>query len=238
MSGRRINYGQDHKLPILGISGRSRVGKDTAAAAICESIQGAERVAFASHLKAVSAQLFGFYGLKGEDYYEEHPDKRTEPLQTVGKTPVELWVEIGCKMREVYPDLWVDRALNATRLDPVRLVVVSDVRFPNEAEAIRRRGGWVVRIGRPHGGQTHGSDDEFPDGFKWDARIVNDGSVDDLKRVAVRLASNYLEQREKRPVVTITSRADALFDRLTRLEERVGELRQLLHRAVLGGGAA
>jgi hypothetical protein len=46
----------------------------------------------------------------------------------------------------VHPDLWL-RSLLA-RI-PAQGAVVSDVRFPNEAEAIIEAGGVVIRLSRP-----------------------------------------------------------------------------------------
>lgn len=184
------------QLPILALGHTSRVGKDTAARAIVEAIQGAERVAFATKLKAVAAQLFGRYGLKGEDHYERNPEDRTVKLPRVGKTPVELWIETGNKLREVYPDLWIDLALDQAFLNPVKLLVVSDLRFPNEAKAIKDRGGWCVKVNRPHGEVINASDDLFPDDFAWDAELNNLAGLDSFKKSAVRVAQLYLKHRE------------------------------------------
>lgn len=179
------------QIPILALGHTSRAGKDTAAAAIVDAIRGAERVAFASRLKATCVQLFGSYGLREESYYDAHPEKRRELLPGVGKSPVQLWIEVGRKMREVYPDLWVDLALGITRLNPIKLLVVSDLRFPNEAEAIRARGGWCVKVERP-GVELLGSDDEFSPDFQWDAVIRNDKTVEKLQEKAVGVARFYL----------------------------------------------
>lgn len=181
------------RLPILAFGCSSRVGKDTAARAVCAAIRGAERVAFAAHLKAVSAQLFGAYGLRGEDYYERHPEKRTQKLPKLNKSPVQLWVEVGCKLREVYPDIWIDRPLSETRLNPVRLLVVSDLRFPNEARRVHELGGICVRIDRPDVKLRHGSDDELRGFGGWDAVIENTGTVADLEAQAVAIAKGYLQ---------------------------------------------
>lgn len=182
----------DLRIPILALGHRSRVGKDTVARAITNVIAGAERVAFADHLKSVACQLFGRYGLRGGEFYEERPELRSVTLPLMGKTPVEVWVDFGCAMRAVHSDLWVDVALNQTRLNPIRLLVVSDLRFPNEAKRVRELGGWCVKVERPGGGVVNGSDDEFPEGFQWDRVIVNDGSLDDLRQDAETLALDYL----------------------------------------------
>lgn len=76
-------------------------------------------------------------------------------------------------------NIWVDALLNDCLIH--QNYSVADVRFPNEATAIRERGGIIVRVMRP--GVTavnaHISEKAL-DNFVEDARIVNDGSLDDL----------------------------------------------------------
>ncbi|WKU46771.1 hypothetical protein Q3V23_23420 [Streptomyces sp. VNUA116] len=62
--------------------------------------------------------------------------------------------------------------------------VITDVRFPNEAEAIREHGGVVVRIERPSVAPireaNHASETALRS-WPFDAVLVNDGTVEDLQ---------------------------------------------------------
>lgn len=60
--------------------------------------------------------------------------------------------------------------------------IITDTRFLNEANAIKERGGIVVRIDRPGVGPVnkHKSETEL-DHYDFDYRIVNDGSLEDLE---------------------------------------------------------
>jgi hypothetical protein len=65
-------------------------------------------------------------------------------------------------------------------------LVVTDVRFPNEADAIRQAGGVVVRIERPGvgphtdpGGWVHESDVAL-DHYDFDVTVKNDGTIEEL----------------------------------------------------------
>lgn len=189
------------RLPIIAFGHQSRVGKDTAARAVERAVPGAERVAFADDLKAFAHQLFQPYGLRERDYYEANPQARTRELEALPAgehrvfppTAVDVWVEFGNACRRIAPDVWVDRVLRKTRLDPVKLIVISDLRFPNEFRRVREAGGWCVRIDRPDERlPVHGSDRELDAGWPWDEVIVNDGSVEDLERQAIDLAERYL----------------------------------------------
>ena len=63
---------------------------------------------------------------------------------------------------------------------PARLAI-SDVRFPNEADAIRAFGGLVVRVERPGVGPINGHESEIAlDGYDFDLVVVNDGTLDEL----------------------------------------------------------
>lgn len=137
---------------LVGLAGYAGSGKDTAADVLVEL--GWERVAFAGPLKELAARI-GWDGVK-----DEHGRRL---LQDLG---------VGC--RDVLgADVWVDALL--ARL-PAR-AVVTDVRFPNEVDAIHDHGGLVVRVVRAgvvpvngHVSETALDDLDLP-------VVVNDGPV-------------------------------------------------------------
>src|SRR5690606_25312219 len=66
-------------------------------------------------------------------------------------------------------------------------VVVPDVRYPNEVDAIRRAGGTVIQVvrpGRPDDGDRHASETAL-DGIVFAATIINDADLDTLKQHAI-----------------------------------------------------
>ena len=85
------------------------------------------------------------------------------------------------------PDLWVNawrravaRYLEESLVDGVPLrIVCDDVRFSNEAAAIRRLGGRIVLLSRTSAGSKSGGDhpSEALD-IEPDVRVVNDGAVE------------------------------------------------------------
>lgn len=162
---------------LVGLGHQSRVGKDTVGAFL--EARGFERLAFASELKRAALRLFARHGLHSESYYEEHPREREKVLPKLGRTPVELWIEFGQAMREICPTVWLDQAL--AHWEPELNTVITDVRFPNEAEAIRARGGLLIKIVRP-GAPVNGSDECIPEDFPWDAVVENTGTEEELFR--------------------------------------------------------
>ena len=181
---------------IIGLGHQSRVGKDTMARAIADRVPGAVHVSFAAALKHMAHMLFASHGMRAEAYYNtpEGAEKRNEPLAGVNKTPVQVWIEVGMKMRAIYSDVWVDALFDEiwdTLEDPSKVVVISDLRFPNEARRIRERGGICVKVVRPDAPPPKGSDCEFGDDFVWDNIVVNDGTIQDLEHTALKVVQKH-----------------------------------------------
>ncbi len=76
--------------------------------------------------------------------------------------------------------------------------IITDVRFPNEAKAIKDRGGIMLRVNR----QTE--TDRFPrnehpsetalDDYKFDATIINNGTLEELEKSVGIFLSNTIKQ--------------------------------------------
>ena len=65
--------------------------------------------------------------------------------------------------------------------------IITDMRFPNEAEAVRKRGGFLVRINKDIEGRInsdHDSETALDDYPYWDLVIENNGSLGDLHKQA------------------------------------------------------
>lgn len=118
---------------IIGLTGKARSGKDTAAGIILQLIPSATKYAFADPLKA---GLKAALGLTDEEVYGELKDT-VNPLY--GKTNREMLQTFGTDWGRdmVHKDVWL---LAAQRLLPKGIVVISDVRFENEADFIRENG--------------------------------------------------------------------------------------------------
>jgi len=135
-------------MKILGLGHYSRTGKDTLANFIVEHNEGLlsiEVVSFAAKLKSICYDLYGWAGLQDAEYYNDPNTEgyRDLEIRAIGKTPVEIWCGVGMKMREVCQTTWIDYALQYnTECD---LLIVTDVRFPNEVKEIQNNGGKLVK---------------------------------------------------------------------------------------------
>lgn len=168
------------RVTIIGLSGWARSGKDTAADHVVEKY-GYTKFSFASPMKEamyrlnpritvnetpntalrVGIDVYGWEGLK-----ERSPDVRGL-LQRFG-------TEVG---REMFgEDFWVNYALDS--IPDGAKAVIADVRYPNEADAIRKLGGKVVRVRRNGvvAANEHPSESALND-YEFDLVLDNDKDI-------------------------------------------------------------
>lgn len=178
---------------IVGICGFAQVGKDTLANELVTR-DGYHRVAFADAMRNVlyalnpiveiprritlngtswlaggthNVRLSTIIDESGWDVAKvEHPEIR-QLLQRLG-------TDGGRKY--LGEDIWVRTALDNQQAEKL---VVPDVRFPDEAQSIKERGGVIVRIKREgyEPVNAHISETAYQD---QDFIIVNDGTPEDL----------------------------------------------------------
>lgn len=162
---------------LIGLCGEKRAGKDTVFSIIQDLQPGAVRVAFADALKLEVALACGV----SVSRIEEHKDIFRPMLQ---------WWGTEFRRGLFGSTYWLDRARTAIQhgLDEGRLVVVTDVRFQNEAEFVRQLHGKIWKVARKPAGRTmdqHTSETEVGS-ICADYYMHNDGTLADL-RLAVRI---------------------------------------------------
>lgn len=135
---------------LIGLTGRARSGKTTAAEHLARTYL-LEQYAFADPLRD---GLMAIFNLDPTDF---EGDRKEQPLGWLDCSPRQLMQSMGTEWARntVHPDVWVKLAEQnldymSNALGAVLGFVVSDVRFENEADLIRRRGGTVIHILRPN----------------------------------------------------------------------------------------
>lgn len=152
---------------LLGISGKKGVGKDLLSSILAKKY-GFINLPFAGELKEAVRRDFGLTKEHTDGKLKESPVacyKRLTPEIkgsldiSVPWTPREIMIEYGQFFRRFDPLWWVKKTFD--KIDTILSnkqtahypgdlrITVSDVRFRNEANAIKEKGGIVVRLNRP-----------------------------------------------------------------------------------------
>lgn len=174
----------------IGLGHYRRTGKDSFANYLLAMLQGhgikVVKRSFAWKLKDVCHQLYGWAGVQDADYYEqvEHEAEREIVLPKLGMSPRDLWIKFGTPAvrEQVYRRTWLDWLLQASTED---VVIVPDVRFPNEFEGIREKGGTLIKVVRPgYGPGPDVADQGLVGRTDWDTVIGGAGTMLSLQQYA------------------------------------------------------
>lgn len=141
--------------------------------------QGYRLFSFADPLRAMLDGLMNFYdGSEIRDW----PKEREIP--TIEASPRWMMQSLGTEWGRkcIGPTIWVDLMLRRLDQFPGARTVIDDVRFPNEFEALRSRGAFLVRIERPGIVKVgnHASDGALENYDEFDVTIVNGGRPEDM----------------------------------------------------------
>lgn len=167
---------------IIAFTGRAGAGKDTAADFISDTHVP---LAFAKPLKDACKILFNFTDEQLYTSHKELVDSRW------GKSPREILQFLGTDVlrKHITDDFFIvsmkQRIESIIKGDGVvKGVVITDVRFDNEAKLIRDMGGIIIKITRDSGSETSHSNHITEKGISEqfiDHTIINNGSLDEFK---------------------------------------------------------
>lgn len=195
---------------LIGLAGAKRSGKNTVAEMIAER-HDVKQVAFATKLKVAAMRALGCSDHEEELVGLADDCKENWKFNVIVKHPEAgdaiaafgfdgrnylQWFGSECGRQTFGDTFWIDQVLpNPLAQDgwPAAMLsfmypecsglVVTDVRFPNEAERIKSLGGQVWEVQRPGlgSGDAHASETPLPRELV-DRVINNDGSLDDLRK--------------------------------------------------------
>lgn len=176
---------------LLGLMGRKQSGKDTVAEHLVEEY-GFVRYAFADPIKKACQEAFGFnweqswgkdkevvdprwgitprkvFQIFGTELFQYELPKHAPELADIGRT---FWAYRFA--------LWYEEQISKV---PELKVVITDVRFPFEADLVNKLGGIIVKITRPNLTNTdmHASEQEM-ESIQYKYAIENNGTLEDLR---------------------------------------------------------
>lgn len=177
---------------VIGIAGRASAGKTTLARMVATRLEEVAKVRvfispFAAPVKRIAAEM-GWNGAKDA--------KGRRLLQLIGT---------DCGRECVHPNIWVDMWMEETftqsNCNHGHAVIADDVRFPNEAHAIREQCGYIIHIERPqtwrrwfrslfaHASERHAIDADF--------YVKNNGTLEHLENEAALIVATIVKKESE-----------------------------------------
>lgn len=177
---------------IIGLSGYARSGKDTVAELLVLNY-GFKRMAFADGIRdALFAlnpilhdghrlnEVVSMYGWE----VAKAKDEVRRLLQVMG-------TEVGRKL--ISEDVWVWLLFN--KIDTDERIVIPDVRFPNEAQMIKDKGGEIWRVNRHnHSPINNHISEHAMDNYIFERVVYNDKTLDELADEVFMIMHNVFKQ--------------------------------------------
>ena len=189
-------------MQLIGLTGRAGTGKDTIADFLVET-HGFVKLAFADPIKdGIKAML----GLSGDDI--TNSANKEDKVDWLGCSPRHAMQTLGTDWGRdmIHPNLWlnitarrVHKIMAMPAMHHIAGIVISDVRFENEADWVRAHGGQVWHVRRAACGlagatATHISEQTIPR-HAADRIIANDGSTEQTFELVCELI-DLLERNE------------------------------------------
>lgn len=158
---------------LIGIAGAARAGKDTLCRTIEFILPNTVQMAFAHAVKLEADPIC--LAKHSISAFTEDPEEK--------KIIRPILIEVGHGRRQGDPEIWIKKL--ADQIDaklPTRNIVVTDVRYANEADMIHSKGGIIIFIQRNAQADIPTERESLP-GIKWDIKIdCGDFSVLELLR--------------------------------------------------------
>lgn len=188
-------------MKIVAFGHRRRMGKDTVAGFALSHMRfenkefSCQRIGFADPLKEESYRMFKWAGLQPGIYYENHPEFKEQILPAIGKSPRDIWIEVGEAMRKISPKIWPEMTLSKSDCD---MLFVSDLRHRSELHYVEMTEGFAIKIIRPGIDESADVVDcSLADYDNWDGVIINNGTLKDLNDATKIVISEILKNSRK-----------------------------------------
>jgi hypothetical protein len=181
---------------IIAISGKKGSGKSTIGEIFRDN--GFILDSFANSVKDICTILFGYdrnklEGITEEDRkWRETTDIKYSELMNKNFTPREAMILVGTYFGRnmIHPNIWIETLFNRYYNNSNKNLLITDLRFPNEYEEIKKRGGIIIRVNRFNNDNLHYETECLLDSYEFDYIIDNNGTKDELKDKINKIFNN------------------------------------------------
>lgn len=187
-------------MSIIGLAGKARSGKDTLAGYLKGFLKNKhgrvfELFAFADVLKTRCQMDFGLTDDQLWGDSKEIPDERYKKPNSDGFwSPREIMQSVGSFYRTINFNFWI-KQLNDQLINK-KDVIITDIRYVNEADFVRKLNGVLIKIVRDIDNNIHGKDHESEvnlNNYKFfDLIIENKGSLENLRKVSAEVSDIFI----------------------------------------------
>ena len=181
-------------MTIIGLCGNKRAGKDSFADYLMSKYKTIQKYSFAGPLKKACQIMFCLSSEQIDGTLKETVDKRW------GLSPRQIFQTFGTDLvRNEYPKLvpgtqvekigssfWVYRFQiwyeNWIKENPKKVLIITDIRFPDEFEVLKNMGGTIIKITRPSYSinDNHISEKNISK-INGDYHIINEGTLNEYQ---------------------------------------------------------
>lgn len=176
---------------IIGLTGKAGVGKDLFSELIKKHLDSAESFAFAKPIKEAAKILFNF---TDEQLYDQIKKEEIDIRWKKSPRQILQWLGTDILREHIDQDFFIKCIKQKIENSDKNFIIVTDVRFPNEAEFIRSMDGKVVKIIRPNAVTTEHNGHITEQGIAdklIDEIIINDGTIEDFENKIIEFLNGH-----------------------------------------------
>ena len=181
-------------MTIIGLCGNKRAGKDSFADHLISKYKTIQKYSFAGPLKKACQIMFCLSSEQIDGTLKETVDKRwglspRQIFQTFGTDLIRNEypkLVPGSKVEKIGSSFWVYRFQiwyeNWIKENPKKVLIITDIRFPDEFEVLKNMGGTIIKITRPSYSinDNHISEKNISK-IDGDYHIINEGTLNEYQ---------------------------------------------------------
>jgi len=187
---------------VIGLGHKARQGKNYVANYMQQAYEAISFYAFADELKRYCKEHHDELEPQWQLAHQtkQKPAFKDDPIY--GCTPILQWYGTDIA-RKADPDTWVKAVAQRIESEQPTVAIITDVRFPNEAQFVKEKAGYLVEVIRrnadgsqyrdPGRDPNHPSETALDDYLGWDFTIMcKDGDLEALEAKSKIVLSSIL----------------------------------------------